>query len=52
MIDRIISERLSGEFRYYDGITHRRMFALPKYLRQGIEAETRVVTDDNPVFMV
>ncbi len=52
VIDRIISERLSGEFRYYDGITHRRMFALPKYLRQGIEAETRVVTDDNPVFMV
>ena len=52
VIDRLISERLPAEFRYYDGITHRSMFSLPKYLRQGIEAEHRIVTDDNPVFMI
>ena len=51
-IDGLISQRLSRELRYYDGVAHRNMFALPKYLRQGIAAEQRIVTDDEPVFMV
>ena len=51
-IDALISERLSREPRYYDGLTHRGMFALPKYLRRGIEDEQRLVTDRDPVFMV
>ena len=51
VIDRLISDRLSKELRYYDGITHRNMFALPKYLREGIRAEQRTVTDSEPVFM-
>ena len=51
-IDRSVSQRLSRGLRYYDGMAHRNMFSLPKYLRQGIEAEQRIVTDDNPVFMV
>ena len=52
VVDGLISKRLHGELRYYDGITHRRMFSLPKYLRQGIGAEERIATDENPVFMV
>ena len=52
VIDDLISQRLAGELRYYDGIAHRGLFALPKYLRQGIEAEQRIVTDRQPVFMI
>ena len=52
VVDSLISERLSRDLRYYDGITHRNMFSLPKYLRQGIEAEQRIVTDHDPVFMI
>ena len=51
-VDRLVQERLSSSLRFYDGITHRHMFSLPTYLREGIAQETRVVTDDNPVFMV
>ena len=51
-VDRQLSERLSMDLRYYDGLAHRSMFSLPKYLRQGLEAERRIVTDSNPVFMV
>jgi spermidine synthase len=50
-VDTLITQRLPGELRCYDGITHRSMFSLPKYLRQGIASEQRIVTDDNPVFM-
>ena len=52
MVDSLVQERLSTPLRFYDGITHRHMFSLPTYLREGIAQETRVVTDDNPVFMV
>ena len=51
-IDKLISQRVSSELRYYDGITHRSMVCLPKYLRQGIESEQRIVTDNSPVFMI
>ena len=51
-VDSLISGRLSKELKYYDGITHRNMFSLPKYLRQGIEVEQRIVTDKDPVFMI
>jgi spermidine synthase len=37
--------------RYYDGLTHRRMFALPKPLRADFKKDKRVMTKDNPVFM-
>ena len=47
-----ISGRVSKPLRHYDGETHRGMFALPKFLREGIEGETRINRDDHPVFMV
>ena len=50
--DKLISQRISKELRYYDGIGHRGMFSLPKYLRRGIESEQRIVTDQDPVFMI
>ena len=51
-IDAAIAQRISNPLRHYDGETHRGMFALPKFLRQGIEGETRINRDDHPVFMV
>ena len=50
-IDGDIAQRIGKELRHYDGETHRGMFALPKFLRDSIEAETRINRDDHPVFM-
>ena len=51
-IDASIARRINKELRHYDGETHRGMFALPKFLRQGIANETRINRDDQPVFMI
>jgi spermidine synthase len=37
--------------RFYDGMSHRRMFTLTKPLRVNMKMDTRVMTKDNPVFM-
>ncbi len=36
---------------YYDGISHLRMFALPKPLRYMLKKDQRIMTKENPVFM-
>ena len=51
-LDSAIARRIDKELRHYDGETHRGMFALPKFLRQGMEGETRINRDDHPVFMI
>ena len=51
-VDRRIAERLTKSLRYYDGRSHEAMFALPRHIRDGIAAETRINRDDSPVFMV
>ena len=50
-IDRRITERVSSELRYYDGVTHRGMFSVPKYLREALNAESRIITRANPLFV-
>jgi spermidine synthase len=40
-----------GSLRMYDGITHRRMFALTKAVRAQLKLDTRIMTKDNPIFM-
>ena len=47
-----IASETTKELRYLDGITCHSLFALPRYIREGIASETRTVTDDSPVFMV
>jgi len=48
-VDNSLAQRLNpDELRYYDGITHTRLFALPKYIRKFIAEETLMFTDDNP----
>ena len=50
-VDRRLAGRAGPDLRFYDGITHAGMFALPLYLRRGLEAETRVITRDDPLFV-
>lgn len=53
-IDELIERYIEGgekSLRMYDGMTHRRMFALTKALRKQLANDTRVMTKDNPVFM-
>ncbi len=51
-VDQLITERVVKPLRFYDGESHQSMFALPKYLRDGIEQERRINRDASPVFMV
>ena len=51
-VDRLVAERIGKTLKYYDGESHRSMFALPKFLRQGIQQEQRINRDASPVFMV
>ena len=51
-VDELISQRISKELGFYDGVTHRNLVSLPKFLRKGILSETRINRDADPVFMV
>jgi len=51
-VDKKLADRLiMNDLRYYDGITHRGLFSLPKYVRVGLAAESRVITEADPIFM-
>jgi len=50
-VDRRIADRVSKTLRFYDGHTHQGLFFIPKYLRDEMARETRVITEDNPVFI-
>jgi spermidine synthase len=52
-IDAILAERgRSGQdLRFYDGETHKALFALPRYLRLLLAEERQIVTDEQPVFV-
>ena len=50
-VDRRLAERVGHELRHYDGVTHRAMFSLPKYLRAAVAEESRVITRATPLFV-
>ncbi len=50
-IDSRIAERVTTTLKHYDGVTHRGMFSVPKYLRAAVAAETRVITKADPLFV-
>jgi spermidine synthase len=50
-VDKRIKERGLKGFRFYDGETHRSMFALPKYIREAMAAQKRVITDKKPLYL-
>lgn len=43
---------LEGKLKWYDQIAHQRMVSLPKEVRQLLADEKRVMTVENPLFMV
>jgi spermidine synthase len=49
-VDKLIADRIQGELRFYDGITHQGSFLLPKYIRGRLARETRVIEDNHPLF--
>ena len=51
-LERQIASRVTKPLRFYDAETHRAMFSLPRFIREGIQAETRTNRDGAPVFMV
>jgi spermidine synthase len=51
VVNRLIGERVKAPLGYWDGLTHQHAFALPKFLRKAIDAQTRVVTDANPLIV-
>ena len=50
-IDKAIQERIPHPLRFYDGLTHQHLFSLPRYLREGLERETRIISDSHPIFI-
>ena len=50
--DRRVQNRLASPLRFYDGVTHGGIFALPKYLRQAFDAEQRRITKETPLYAV
>ena len=51
-IDRRLAARGVDKLRFYDGLAHRGVFGLPKWLRENIEAEKRIITEADPIFSV
>ena len=51
-LDAEITRRLSKPLKYYDGESHRNMFALTRFQREGLKSENRVNRDADPVFML
>lgn len=49
-IDRLLAERIGTDLKYYDGLTHQMSFLLPKYVRQRLEEEKRIIEDNSPLF--
>jgi spermidine synthase len=51
-VDRLVGERIGGSaLVYWDGLTHQHAFSLPKHIRTAVTAQTRVVTDANPLIV-
>jgi len=50
-VDQRISSRSLTGLRFYDGMTHQGMFSLPKYLREELAKQERLITDEEPLYL-
>lgn len=50
-IDDVIITRGLKHLRFYDGLTHQGMFSLPKNIRREIDNQTRLITDNDPLYL-
>jgi spermidine synthase len=50
-IDSVIRSHDIKGLRFYDGETYKGMFALPKYIRDAMAKQKRVITDKKPLYL-
>jgi spermidine synthase len=50
-VDTRLRERGSDNLRYYDGETHRGLFALPRFVRAALAEPGPIITDAEPLFV-
>lgn len=50
-IDKRIKERALAGLRFYDGISHRGMFSIPRYIRDEMKKQRRMITDNKPLYL-
>jgi spermidine synthase len=48
--ERIAARSLTG-LKFYDGLTHQGMFSLPRYIRDTLVSQKRIITDKNPLYL-
>ena len=50
-----VDDRIKGispvKLKFYDGLTHQGMFSLPRYVRDAAARQTRIITDDDPLYL-
>lgn len=51
-IDRLIADRIRGRLQYWDGTTHLHALSLPKFIRDAIAQQDRIITDEHPLIVV
>ena len=51
-VDARLTARVTRSLRFYDGLTHQGLLHLPKYIREGLAQEERLITRDNPLYAV
>ena len=50
-VDSRIAARSLNGLRFYDGLTHQGIFSLPRYLREALSQQKRLITDDEPLYL-
>jgi len=50
-VDSRITARSLNNLRFYDGLSHQGMFSLPRYIRNELSAQTRLITDNEPLYL-
>jgi spermidine synthase len=51
VVDGLAAERIRGESRYWDGETALHAFNLPRFVRQAVAGQDRVITDTHPLIV-
>lgn len=50
-IDKRLQELGINDLRFYDGLCHKALFSLPKFLRNALNQEGIIIRDDEPLFI-
>ncbi|OGO31530.1 MAG: hypothetical protein A2Z29_10660 [Chloroflexi bacterium RBG_16_56_11] len=50
-----VDERITGRsihhLKLYDGLSHQGMFSLPRYIREALASQQRIITDEKPLYL-